>query len=248
MSRKTAPAEDFVDGIILVDKPTGCTSHDVVYTVRKHFNLRKTGHCGTLDPEASGLLILLLGKGTKLSELLMGEDKTYEGSFKLGETTDSYDAAGQIISTAPVPSLTLDELNRYASKFKGDQMQVPPMVSAIKVNGVALHKLARKGIEVERRPRLIYIYYYKILKYEAPYGDFVLSSSKGVYVRSVVHDMGQIIGCGAHLTRLRRTVSGKFKVSDAIPLAELKSLSKEDFLKRVIPCSEIHKMLAAGMR
>ena len=178
----------------------------------------------------------------------MGEDKTYEGSFKLGETTDSYDAAGQIISTAPVPALTLDELNQYASKFKGDQLQIPPMVSAIKVNGVALHKLARKGIEVERRPRLIYIYRYKILKYDAPCGDFILSSSKGVYVRSVVHDMGQIIGCGAHLTRLRRTISGKFKVSDAIPLAELKSLSKEDFLKRVIPCSEIHKMLTTGMR
>lgn len=235
--------EDFVDGIILVDKPTGCTSHDVVNTVRRRFQLRKTGHCGTLDPEASGLLILLLGKGTKLSDRLMGEDKTYEGTFKLGETTDSYDADGEVVSSAPVPPLNLEALSKYAVTFEGDQMQTPPMVSAVKVNGVALHKLARRGIEVERRPRLVYIYRYNILKYEEPFGDFILSCSKGVYVRSVVHDMGQAIGCGAHLTRLRRTVCGEFKVENAVPLAALKEFSKEDLVKHVISCAALQKML-----
>lgn len=239
--------EDFVNGIILVDKPMGCTSHDVVNAIRKRYCFRKTGHCGTLDPEASGLLILLLGKATKLSDYLMGEDKTYEGTFKLGETTDSYDSDGEIINTTPVPPLSLEALNKYAVTFEGDQMQIPPMVSAVKVNGVALHKLARRGVVVERRPRLVYIYHYNVFRYEAPYGDFEMSCSKGVYVRSIVHDMGQAIGCGAHLTRLRRTVCGQFKVSDATPLDELKQMSREEFQKHVIPYTTLRKMVSLSL-
>ncbi|MDI9400359.1 MAG: tRNA pseudouridine(55) synthase TruB [Limisphaerales bacterium] len=235
--------EDSVDGLILIDKPTGCTSHDVVNVVRRRFRLRKVGHCGTLDPEASGLLLLVLGKATKLSDHLMGDDKTYEGTFKLGQTTDSYDADGEITQTSPVPPLLLADLNKQAATFEGDQMQIPPMVSAVKVKGVPLHKLARKGLEVERRPRLIYIYRYEILNYEAPFGDFILSCSKGVYVRSVVHDMGQAIGCGAHLTRLHRTVSGPFTVEKATPLEVVKELSKEELKKRVLPAIALQKML-----
>lgn len=236
-------SEDFVDGVILVDKPTGCTSHDVVNVVRRRFSLRKVGHCGTLDPEASGLLLLVLGKATKLSDQLMGDDKTYEGTFKLGETTDSYDADGQITQISPVPQLSLAELNKYAETFEGDQMQTPPMVSAVKINGVALHKLARRGIEVERRSRLVYIYRYEILNYESPSGDFILSCSKGVYVRSVVHDMGQKIGCGAHLTRLRRITSGPFNVDNAISLEVIKDFSREELKKRVLPAITLQKML-----
>ena len=211
--------------------------------VRRRFGLRKVGHCGTLDPEASGLLLLVLGKATKLSDQLMGDDKTYVGTFKLGETTDSYDADGEITQISPVPPISLAELNRYAVTFEGDQMQIPPMVSAVKVKGVALHKLARRGIEVERRSRLVYIYRYEILNYESPSGDFILSCSKGVYVRSIVHDMGQKIGCGAHLTHLRRIASGPFCVDNAISLEVIKDFSREDLKERVLPPITLQKML-----
>jgi tRNA pseudouridine55 synthase len=142
--------QDFsaLDGAILIDKPAGPTSHDVVDAIRRRFQIKKVGHCGTLDPNATGLLIIVLGRGTKLSEKLMGDDKVYEGTIKFGETTNSYDADGEILETKPVPPLTLEGLNEEAAKFTGDQMQMPPMVSAIKMNGVPLYKLARKGIEV----------------------------------------------------------------------------------------------------
>ena len=155
--------QDFsaLDGAILIDKPAGPTSHDVVDAIRRRFQIKKVGHCGTLDPNATGLLIIVLGRGTKLSEKLMGDDKVYEGTIKFGETTDSYDADGEITASLPVPPLTLEQLNEEAAKFIGDQMQMPPMVSAIKKNGVPLYKLARKGIEVEREPRLIHIYNFR---------------------------------------------------------------------------------------
>ena len=132
---------DSLDGAILVDKPTGCTSHDVVDRVRRKFGLKKVGHCGTLDPNATGLLILVLGRGTKLSEKLMSDDKVYEGDIKFGEATDSYDADGEVTATAPVPPLTLEQLNEAAATFLGDLQQVPPMVSAKKQGGVALDVL-----------------------------------------------------------------------------------------------------------
>src|SRR5689334_16379516 len=155
--------QDFstLDGAILVDKPSGPTSHDVVDAIRRKFGIKKVGHCGTLDPNATGLLIIVLGRGTKLSERLMGDDKVYEGTIKFGEATDSYDSDGEITGSLPVMPMTLDELNEEAAKFIGDLMQVPPMVSAIKKDGVPLYKLARKGIEVEREPRLIHIYNYR---------------------------------------------------------------------------------------
>ena len=139
-----------LDGAILIDKPSGPTSHDVVDAIRRRFQIKKVGHCGTLDPNATGLLIIVLGRGTKLSERLMGDDKVYEGTIKFGESTDSYDSDGELTGSLPVMPMTLDELNNDAASYIGDQMQVPPMVSAIKKNGVPLYKLARKGIEVER--------------------------------------------------------------------------------------------------
>jgi tRNA pseudouridine55 synthase len=138
-----------LDGAILIDKPAGPTSHDVVDAIRRQFNLKKVGHCGTLDPNATGLLIIVLGRGTKLSEKLMSDDKLYQGTMKLGEATDSYDADGELLSSLPVPPLTLDELNETAAEFVGDLMQTPPMVSAVK-KGVPLYKLARKGPKVPR--------------------------------------------------------------------------------------------------
>src|SRR5665213_3568206 len=134
---------DTLDGAILIDKPAGPTSHDVVDEIRRQFQIKKVGHCGTLDPNATGLLIIVLGKGTKLSERLMGDDKVYEGSIKFGESTDSYDSDGELVASLPVPPLTLEELNASAATFQGDQMQMPPMVSAIKIKGVPLYKLAR---------------------------------------------------------------------------------------------------------
>jgi tRNA pseudouridine55 synthase len=224
-----------LDGAILIDKPAGPTSHDVVDAIRRKFGIKKVGHCGTLDPNATGLLIIVLGRGTKLSEKLMGDDKVYEGSIKFGESTNSYDADGELTASLPVPPMTLDQLNDEAAKFVGDVMQTPPMVSAIKKGGVPLYKLARKGVEVEREPRLIHIYNFRFTDYREPVGTFKLACTKGTYVRSVAHDLGQKLGCGAHLATLRRSVSGKFDVAEAKPLADILSLSATELEKRVIP-------------
>ncbi len=224
-----------LDGAILVDKPAGPTSHDVVDAIRRRFGIKKVGHCGTLDPNATGLLIIVLGRGTKLSERLMGDDKVYEGTIKFGETTDSQDADGELTGSLPVLPMTLDELNAEAATFIGDQMQMPPMVSAIKKNGVPLYKLARKGIEVEREPRLIHIYHFRFTEYAEPLGKFRVACTKGTYVRSLAHDLGQKLGCGAHLTALRRSVSGKFDVADALPLEAILQMSEAQLEQRVLP-------------
>ena len=224
-----------LDGAILIDKPAGPTSHDVVDAIRRRFQIKKVGHCGTLDPNATGLLIIVLGRGTKLSERLMGDDKVYEGTIKFGETTDSYDCDGELTGSLPVMPMTLDELNAEAATYIGDQMQVPPMVSAIKKDGVPLYKLARKGIEVEREPRLVHIYNFRFTEYTEPYGKFRVACTKGTYVRSLAHDLGQKLGCGAHLTTLRRSASGKFDVADALPLDAVLKLSAAELEKRVLP-------------
>ena len=224
-----------LDGAILIDKPSGPTSHDVVDAIRRKFGIKKVGHCGTLDPAATGLLIIVLGRGTKLSEKLMGDDKVYEGTIKLGEATDSYDADGELTTSLPVPLLTLDQLNDEATSFIGDQMQTPPMVSAIKKGGIPLYKLARKGIEVEREPRLVHIYNFRFTDYTEPVGTFKLACTKGTYVRSIAHDLGQKLGCGAHLATLRRITSGKFEVTDAAPLDQVLKLTAGELEKRVIP-------------
>ncbi len=226
---------DSLDGAVLIDKPAGPTSHDVVDAIRRKFGIKKVGHCGTLDPNATGLLIIVLGKGTKLSEKLMGGDKVYEGTIKFGETTASYDADGELVASLPVPPMTLPELNEAAATFQGDQMQMPPMVSAIKIGGVPLYKLARKGIEVERKPRLVRIYSFRFSNYEEPIGQFRVACTKGTYVRSIAHDLGQKVGCGAHLQTLRRLVSGSFDVKDAIPLENILILSLGELERRVIP-------------
>jgi tRNA pseudouridine55 synthase len=223
------------DGAILIDKPAGPTSHDVVDAIRRRFQIKKVGHCGTLDPDATGLLIIVLGRGTKLSERLMGDDKVYEGVIKFGQTTNSYDADGEILVTKTVPPLTLEGLNAEAAKFIGDQMQMPPMVSAIKKDGVPLYKLARKGIEVEREPRLVHIYNFRFTNYSEPLGQFRLACTKGTYVRSIAHDLGQKLGCGAHLATLRRSASGQFDVTDAIRLDDLLKLSAAELEKKVMP-------------
>lgn len=226
---------DIFDGALLVDKPAGPTSHDVVETVRRQFRIKKVGHCGTLDPNATGLLVLLLGRATKLSERLMSQDKVYEGSIKFGESTDSHDADGELVASLPVPPLTLDEINGTAASFVGDHLQTPPMVSAIKKGGVPLYKLARKGIEVERKPRLVHIYSFRFSSYQEPIGRFRVACTKGTYVRTLAHDLGEKIGCGAHLAALRRTVSGRFEVTAALEFETIQKLSRKDLEERLIP-------------
>jgi tRNA pseudouridine55 synthase len=228
-------ALDSLDGAILIDKPAGPTSHDIVDAVRRHFQIKKVGHCGTLDPAATGLLVILLGKGTKLSERLMSSDKVYEGTIKFGVTTDSWDADGEIVATFPVPPLTVESLNLFAQPMQGDQLQIPPMHSAIKKDGVPLYKLARKGIEVERKPRLIRIYSFKFNSYAEPISSFRVACTKGTYVRTLAHDIGERAGCGAHLASLRRLESGAFNVSNAASLDEVLRWNHQDLQQRVIP-------------
>ena len=223
------------DGILLIDKPAGPTSHDIVDIIRNSYRIKKVGHCGTLDPAATGLLIIVLGKATKLSEKLMSDDKVYVGSMKLGETTNTFDAEGQVESTKPVPDLSIQTLQKEANKFLGDQMQIPPMVSAIKINGTPLYKLARKGQTVDRKERFIHLYKFLISEYETPVAWFKVACTKGTYIRTLAHDFGQKIGCGGHLSGLRRTISGTFKVSNATSLEELTTLSALDLNKRIIP-------------
>lgn len=224
-----------LDGALLIDKPPGPTSHDVVAMIRRQFRIEKVGHCGTLDPNATGLLVIVLGRGTKLSEKLMSDDKLYEGDIRFGVATDSYDADGEVTASLPVPLLTLDQLNKMAAEFVGDQMQTPPMVSAVKKDGVPLYKLARKGVEVQREPRLIHIYRFKFSSYAEPVGHFQVACTKGTYVRSVAHELGQKVGCGAHLATLRRVSSGRFNVADALPLDAVLRLTQAELEKRVIP-------------
>ncbi|MBE0541008.1 MAG: tRNA pseudouridine(55) synthase TruB [Verrucomicrobia bacterium] len=224
-----------LDGALLIDKPSGPTSHDVVDAIRRKFGIKKVGHCGTLDPNATGLLLIVLGRGTKLSEKLMSDDKVYEGTIKFGEATDSYDADGELTASLPVPPLTLAELNEAAASFVGDLMQKPPMVSAVKKGGIPLYKLARKGLEVEREARLIHVYSFRFAAYDEPVGQFSVACTKGTYVRSLAHDLGEKLGCGAHLATLRRTVSGKFDVTNALPLAAILKLTTAELEKRVIP-------------
>ena len=223
------------DGILLIDKPAGPTSHDIVDIIRNSYRIKKVGHCGTLDPAATGLLIIVLGKATKLSEKLMSDDKVYVGSMKLGKTTNTFDAEGQVESTKPVPDLSIETLQKEANKFLGDQMQIPPMVSAIKINGTPLYKLARKGQTIDRKERFIHLYKFLISEYETPVAWFKVACTKGTYIRTLAHDFGQKIGCGGHLSGLRRTISGTFKVSNATSLEELTTLSALDLNKRIIP-------------
>ena len=165
----------------------------------------------------------------------MGGDKVYEGTSKFGETTNSYDADGELVSSLPVLPITVDELNEETASFVGDLMQMPPMVSAVKKDGVPLYKLARKGIEVERKPKLVHIFSFRFTAYSEPIGAFRVACTKGTYVRSLVHDLGQKIGCGAHLVTLRRLVSGSFDVADALPFEEALKLSAKYLENRVIP-------------
>lgn len=231
------------DGLLLVDKPSGPTSHDVVDRIRRHFRLDKVGHGGTLDPMATGLLVILLGKGTKLSNFIMGSDKVYEGSMRFGATTDTDDLDGQVLTEADAGGVTQSALEAEMKKWIGDIMQTPPMVSAIKKDGVPLYKLARKGQTVEREPRLIHIYDFALLDFTPPSARFRLKCTKGTYVRTVCADVGRALGCGAFLEQLRRTQSGVYDVAKALTMPQILEMRLEELVKHVIP---VHQVRTGG--
>ena len=237
-ARPSTPATGRFDGLLLVDKPAGLTSHDVVARIRRTFRIEKVGHGGTLDPGATGLLVMLLGKGTSLSNEVMGGDKRYEGEMLLGTETDSQDIEGQVLSTLPCDLVTAARLQECMDGLVGDSYQIPPMVSAIKKDGVPLYKLARKGQTVEREPRLIHVYRFRLLDFDLPRATFDVACGKGTYVRTLCHDIGRKLGCGACLNALRRTASGMLDVADALPLDQILALDREALAARVIPCAQ----------
>ena len=215
-------------GVLLVDKPQEWTSFDVVNFVRARFNVPKVGHCGTLDPAATGLLVLVLGKFTQLSSKFSGEDKVYEAKLQLGLETDSCDLDGEVTATHDWSAVTPELLRETLAGFVGKQMQTPPMVSAVKKDGRKLYKLARKGVEVEREAKPITIFSIDVTNLELPFCEFTLHCSKGTYVRTLCSDVGRKLGCGGTLAALRRTVSGQFNIADAVTIDQLKSFEQAD--------------------
>lgn len=234
-----------LDGVLAVDKAPGMTSHDVVAITRRALQTKKVGHCGTLDPLATGLLLITVGRGTKIQDLLMSEDKEYVGTMRLGQVTSSQDAQGEVLETRDVPELSGEEIEAAFNEFRGDFYQTPPMVSAIKKDGVPLYKLARQGKTVEREPRFVHVYGYSLDAIRVPEIDFTVRCSKGFYVRTYAHDIGQKLGCGAHLQALRRTKSGKFSVEGAVTVEELNSLPFEELSRRILSLPQVSRLRGA---
>jgi len=231
--------EPSLDGVLLVDKPSGLTSHDVVDKIRRHFRLPKVGHAGTLDPQATGLLVIMIGRGTKLANSLMSADKIYEGTIRLGIATDTQDAEGKVVSEADPGLITGELLAAEMKKLTGDILQIPPMVSAAKKDGVPLYKLARQGKTVERKPKLVRIHEFTLRSFQLPRACFFLRCSKGVYARTLCDDIGRALKCGAHLESLRRLRSGEFSVQDAYPLEQLMEMDRRQLAQIMMPLNRI---------
>ena len=226
-------------GIILVDKPEDWTSHDVVNCIRSRFKIQKVGHCGTLDPIATGLLVIVCGRATRLSSRLTTQDKVYAGALTLGVETFTEDRAGEVTAEHDVSGVSEEAVRSVCASFVGTIEQVPPMVSAIKQGGKALYKLARKGQVVEREPRAVTIHSLDITAVELPQVFFRVHCSKGTYVRTLCADIGRALGCGAHMRDLRRMSSGSFSVADAVTMDQIKSWERDDFLRRMTPLGEV---------
>ncbi len=232
-------------GVLLVDKDPGMTSHDVVAIARRSMGIKKIGHCGTLDPMATGLLMLVVGRATKIQDLLMSEDKQYVGTITLGATTTTQDAEGDTIEEREVGALSDKEIRAAFEKYSGNFEQIPPMVSAIKKDGVPLYKLARKGKEVKRDPRPVYVTNYELTRVSLPQIDFTVNCSKGFYVRSYAHDIGATLDCGGHLSALRRTRSGEFTLERAVGVDDLKGGEAEELINSMVSLAEISLMRGA---
>jgi tRNA pseudouridine55 synthase len=238
------PAKE-LDGILLVDKPADHTSHDVIARLRGKLRMKRIGHAGTLDPMATGLLVVLVGKATAVSQYLISLDKEYTGTIKLGITTNSQDADGEVLVTRPVPStLTEAEVQAAIKTMLGDQYQMPPMFSAIKIDGVPLYKLARKGEEVAREPRFIRVINWELTRFAPPELDFRVRCTKGTYVRTLAHDLGEKLGCGAHLTALRRTGTDKLTLERALTIEQINALTLPEIEKHLLHPRDVVPSLA----
>lgn len=226
---------NLADGILLVDKPKDWTSHDVCAFIRSRFKIKKVGHAGTLDPLATGLLVVLLGRATKKSILLSSCDKEYFGIFELGVKTDSHDKNGKVIANGDWAGVTIEKIRERAVQFTGDIIQVPPMVSALKHQGVRLYELARKGVDVPREGRNVKVYDFRFEKIDGPYVHFSSKVSKGTYVRTLVNDLGEDLGCYASLFELRRSQSGQFKLQDSVTIDQLKQWTIKELREKLLP-------------
>ncbi|MCA9403141.1 MAG: tRNA pseudouridine(55) synthase TruB [Candidatus Omnitrophica bacterium] len=209
------------EGILVIDKPDGVTSHDVVARVRKRFKMKKVGHAGTLDPLATGVLVVLLGKATKLSNKFTAFDKAYRATMVLGTKTTTADKQGEVIEQRPYDAVTPQQLAEVVGRFRGEIQQVPPMYSAVKHKGRKLYELARKGIEVEREPRSVTIHKLLVGEINLPEVKFYVECSKGTYIRQLAADIGDALGCGACISQIQRTKVGRFALEDAVTLEDM---------------------------
>ncbi len=255
MSRARRSCEA-IDGVLLLDKPPGLTSNAALQTCKRALNACKAGHTGSLDPMASGLLPLCFGEATKVTQFLLDADKRYRAVFRLGQTTTTYDSEGAVVATAPV-TVTARDIERALGRFLGVIEQVPPMYSAIKRGGEPLYKLARAGVEVERAPRRVEIYALTLRGLQGEHLALDIHCSKGTYIRSLAHDLGQLLGCGAHVAQLRRLAVGCLRIEDATTLehftaldasARRAALKRADVMVADLPDVELTPLAAHYLR
>jgi len=224
--------DNTTSGVLVVDKPSGITSHDVIDIVRKRFSFKKVGHAGTLDPLATGLLVLLIGKATKLSRTFINDDKTYEAVIKMGIETDTGDAGGRILKRC-ICQVKEKDIHRAINRFKGRIQQVPPMYSAKRHKGKKLYEYARKGIEIPREPRWVTVRDVQVLGIDGNELSVRITCSKGTFIRQIAADFGREIGCGAHIVRLKRTRSGRLNLNKAVSVCEIRTMDKGDIIRRM---------------
>lgn len=247
-----------IDGVIVLDKPAGLSSRQALNKANGIVHARKIGHTGSLDPLATGVLPLVLGNATKFSQYLLNADKEYEVTAKLGIATASGDADGEILSERPIDQVTLDQIEIALERYRGEIMQTPPMFSALKHEGQPLYRLARKGLEVEREARKQTIFENRILSFKDDELQLHLHCSKGTYVRTLVHDLGEDLGCGAHVSELRRTRAGPFDSSELVTMAQLETAKDQQSIDQLLkpvestighwPLLEINKVAAFYVR
>ncbi|HOJ00558.1 MAG TPA: tRNA pseudouridine(55) synthase TruB [Anaerolineaceae bacterium] len=238
MDDRRTQLKNTVSGVLVVDKPIGMTSHDVVQIIRNGTRIKRAGHTGTLDPRASGVLVILLGPAVRLSEYVSAEDKQYHAVIQLGKKTDTFDEEGAVTGTSPV-DITAEQFEEALKSFIGEIEQVPPPYSAVKVNGRKAYEFAREGEDVELEPRIIQVYNLELLEWDPPQALVDVHCSSGTYVRSLANDLGEKLGCGAMLAGLRRTKSGKFTLKDATPLRKLSEAFQDGtWYKYLIPAAD----------